>query len=85
MNYNVIHNPHKNRFEVITGGLTGYVEYVPLDEGIDIVHTMVPPPLRGSGMAQALVEAAIQYAHEHKLRIIPSCSFASVYMQRRSG
>ena len=82
MDYNVIHNACENRFEVIKDGLTGYVEYLPFDGGIDIVHTIVPPPLRGHGMAQALVEAAIQYARKEKLRVIPSCSYAAAYVRR---
>jgi len=85
MDYKVIHNPHENRFEAIVDGLTGYVEYLPFDGGMEIVRTMVPPPLRGKGMAQAVVEAAMQYARQHELHVVPSCSFAAAYMQRRSG
>ncbi len=82
MDYKVTHNPRINRFEVVVDGLTGYVEYVPFNGGIDIVHTIVPTPLRGRGMAHALVASVLEYARKGKLRVIPTCSFAAVYLRR---
>lgn len=46
------------------------------DGVMDIDHTFVDPSLRGQGVAGVLMERAIAYAEAHKLKIIPSCSYA---------
>lgn len=82
MDYKIKHNPRRNRFEITHEGMTGYVEYNPFDGGIDIFQTLVPPSLRGKGVGQALMKAVLEFARKNNLRVIPSCSFAEVYMQR---
>lgn len=82
MNYEVTHYPERGRFEIILDGHTGYVEYVPRCDGIDIIHTIVPPPIEGRGVAAALVKAAYEYARANNLKITPSCSYVAVWALR---
>lgn len=60
--YEVIHRPERNRFELEKNGMTAFVEYEVEDGALDIMHTIVPPPLEGKGIAAALVEATYKYA-----------------------
>jgi uncharacterized protein len=49
---------------------------------IDLQHTYVPESARGHGVADALAEAAFDYAREHGDRIVPSCPFVRVWLRR---
>lgn len=44
---------------------------------IIIDHTQVDDQLRGSGAGQALVQAAVDWAREQHIKIMPLCPFAS--------
>lgn len=44
--------------------------------------TYTPPMLRGRGYAAKLVEAAIKYAEENDLKIIPICSYVVYYFTK---
>ena len=47
-----------------------------------IVHTGVPTPVGGRGIAAALVRAAFELAQRENWRVIPACSYAAVYAKR---
>ena len=42
---------------------------------IDVQHTYVPKSARGHGVAEALAEAAFEFARERGYRVVPSCPF----------
>jgi uncharacterized protein len=44
---------------------------------IIIDHTEVDDSLRGSGAGQAMVEAAVHWAREKNIKIMPLCPFAN--------
>ncbi|HLP22301.1 MAG TPA: GNAT family N-acetyltransferase [Chitinophagales bacterium] len=43
---------------------------------IIIDHTEVSDALRGTGAGKKLVTTAVEYAREHKVKILPLCPFA---------
>lgn len=43
---------------------------------ITIYHTEVDPKLRGEGIGQDLVAAAVGYARENKLKVVATCPYA---------
>jgi len=45
-------------------------------------HTEVAPPLRGQGFARSLVEAAVVWAREQQVRLVPVCPVASAIFAR---
>ena len=47
-----------------------------------IVHTEVPIELEGHGIGGKLVSAAVDYAAEHGLVVVPSCPFALSWLDR---
>ena len=82
MEYQVIHDPERQRFEVTLEGHTAYLEYESDGKEMDITHTIVPTLLEGRGIASALMKQALIYADERQLKVIPICSFAAAYMRR---
>lgn len=50
-----------------------------------IDHTAVDPSSGGKGYGKKLVEAAVEYARENKLKIIPLCPFAKKVFQREEA
>lgn len=52
--------------------------------GIMIIeHTEVSDVLRGKGVGYQLVEKAVEYAREHKIKIIPLCPFAKSVFDKK--
>jgi predicted GNAT family acetyltransferase len=47
-----------------------------------ILHTEVDESLAGKGVGKSLVDAAVAYAREHKISILPICSYAKKVMER---
>jgi predicted GNAT family acetyltransferase len=78
----VENNPLRQRFEIRMDGHLAKLNYREGDGEIDMVHTEVPAELGGRGLGNKLVEAALTYAREKKLRVIPSCGFVAKYLQR---
>lgn len=49
---------------------------------IDLQHTYVPASARGKGVAEALAEAAFEYARERGYRVVPTCPFVRMWLRR---
>jgi hypothetical protein len=49
---------------------------------ITIDHTFVDPSLRGHGVARTLLDAAVSWARQHGLRIVPECSYVRAVFAR---
>ncbi len=49
-----------------------------------IDHTEVNPEFSGKGVGQKMVEAAVAYARENNLKIIPLCPFAKAQFNRHA-
>lgn len=80
--YNVIHKPESNRFEIHEEGKVAYVEYYIHDGFLDILHTIVPMSLENRGIGSALVKAAYDWALVEGLNPMGTCSFAAAWLQR---
>lgn len=82
MEYIINHLPERHLFTTEIEGYTAYVEYRLQDESLDILHTIVPPPLEGRGIAAALVKKAYEYASEQGLKPKATCSYAVKWLER---
>jgi predicted GNAT family acetyltransferase len=70
------HDEKERRFFVrFDGGDAELVYTEPGPRLMDIQHTFVPERARGHHVADALAEAAFQFAGEHGLRVVPTCPF----------
>ena len=45
-------------------------------------HTVVPPELRGRGIAEKLVRAALAEARTAKRKVVPTCSYVAKFIER---
>lgn len=82
MVYDIVHHPEKFLFEVKTNDLTAFVQYRLVGNNLDIIHTIVPEPLEGQGIAASLVKAAFDYALENQLKPRATCSYAVAWLKR---
>jgi predicted GNAT family acetyltransferase len=78
----VFHNVPEQRFETMVNGQLSVCEYQLEGDRMIITHTFVPPQLRGRGIAQKLVEAALKNAMTEKRRVMPACSYVSAFIAR---
>ena len=79
----VEHNAQEKCFLAVVDGYKALLEYRMLDEHtIDMHHTFVPNELRGKGVAAVLAKTALDYAKEQDYKVVPSCSYIAVYLQR---
>lgn len=80
-NITLAHVPAENRYELtVDGVLAGRVEYVEEGGVIDMQHTIVDPDFGGRGLGGRIVEYALTDARERGLRVVPTCSFISRFI-----
>lgn len=78
----ITHNPKNHAFEIWIDGQLSKLDYIQDAKNFVITHVGVYPEHRGQGVAGKIVEAALQYARENSLRVIPMCSYAAAYIRR---
>lgn len=82
MDYIIIHHPEQKMFKTEVDGYIAYVEYRLKGSDLDVIHTIVPKPLEGRGIAAALVKAAYDYALANDLTPKATCSYAVRWLER---
>jgi predicted GNAT family acetyltransferase len=75
-------NRKASQFELTVDGHTGVLVYKRTPESLVLVHTEVPPPIRGRHFGDALVKAAIDAAHAEGLRVVAVCPFVKTYLRK---
>jgi uncharacterized protein len=80
----VVNNPEASRFEVTVEGHTGVLEYVLAGPRLRLMHTEVPPELRGRHLAEALARAGLDHARANDLKVVPFCPFVRAFLQRHT-
>ncbi|HWA28189.1 MAG TPA: GNAT family N-acetyltransferase [Lacunisphaera sp.] len=78
----VQHNPGANRYEAVVDGHLSVCEYVLDGSRMIFTHTFVPPELRGRGVAEALVRAALAEARAARRQVVPACSYVAKFIER---
>jgi predicted GNAT family acetyltransferase len=67
----------------VDGERLGFLEYTRPDVGVmRIEYVEVDPSLRGTGLGRQLVEKAVAFATDAKLRVVPICSYARAVIAR---
>lgn len=84
MEYQIIHNEEKSRFEAVTKNstLVGLVDYILTDNTMSVPHTEVNPEYEGQGIAGALTKALLEYATAKAYKVRPICPYTKVYIER---
>ena len=82
MTREVRHNESEHRFEIALDGCIARADYRIVGGVMQIFHTEVPVEFEGRGIAALIIRAAIDYAREHGLKVLPACSYVRSYMRR---
>jgi predicted GNAT family acetyltransferase len=77
----VTRNEKENTFETWIDGHLCKLDYMQDGNNLVITHVGVYPEYRGQGIAGKIMEAALEYARENSLRVIPMCSYAVSYIR----
>ncbi len=79
---NVRHNASAKRYELEIDGHLSVAEYVSDGSRLIFTHTMVPPELRGRGVAEKLVRAALEDVRSAGRHVVPQCSYVARFIER---
>jgi len=84
MTVTVHHDAAKQRFVADFEGQRCVCDYrlFEHDGEVMLTNTYVPPALRGHGVAAELVAAALAWAAQQGLKVVPACSYVRSYMRR---
>ena len=76
------HDASQQRFEVRTDEGVAFLTYERRDGRLVVMHTEVPSTLEGRGIGGQLVQAAVAFATQEQLKVLPLCPFARTYLRR---
>lgn len=78
------HNAAAQRYEIEIDGHLAVAEYEVEGDRVVLTHTLVPEALRGRGLAEVLVRAALNDARAAGRRVVPACSYVDKFMERHA-
>ena len=76
------HLPERGRFQARVEGHLCVADYRLDGDRMQMLHTEVHPALQGQGIAALLVQAALDHARAHGLKVVPLCSYVRAHMRR---
>jgi predicted GNAT family acetyltransferase len=82
MEYDVINNKDRSRFEVSLDGEFAFVDYRWHKKDLAIMHTEVPKAYEGKGIAATMVKHVLEYAKKEDLKILVYCPYTAMYIER---
>lgn len=74
------HQPERQRFIAIVDGHEAVADYRVSGVVVDFNHTYVPEALRGQGVAEQLVAAALAWARSKHYKIEASCGYVQRFL-----
>ena len=77
-----VHVPERSRFEVREPEGTAVLTYVRGDGEVTLQHTVVPVELEGRGVGSTLARAALAWAAQQRLAVVPQCTFVQAFLTR---
>lgn len=79
---NVVNNRAENRFEVVLERGVALTQYRLGRSRMAFMHTEVPPPYQGQGVAERIVRTGLDYARSNGLKVLPYCPFVRSFIRR---
>lgn len=80
----VKNNKAASRYELEVDGHLAVADYMRQDDRLLVTHVEVPEELRGQGIAAKVMDGVVADAQVSGLTIVPICSYAVAYMQRKN-
>ncbi len=78
----VTDNRTASQFELAVEGQTAVLTYKRRPTTLVLVHTEVPPAIRGRHVGSALAKAAVDAAHAEGLQVVAVCPFVKAYLHK---
>jgi len=78
----VFRNVERSRFEIGSAEPVAVAQYELEPGKIVVTHVIVPPEMRGQGVATELAHAVIASAREEGLKVRPLCSFMAAHFEK---
>lgn len=78
----ILHHAAAHRYEVTVDGHLSVCEYELAGERMVFTHTLVPPELRGRGIAEQLVRTALADARAAGRKVVPACAYVAKFIER---
>ena len=78
----VLHHAAAHRYEMTVEAHLSFCAYELDGPRMIFTHTVVPPELRGRGIAEKLVRAALTEAREQGRKVVPQCSYVARFIER---
>jgi predicted GNAT family acetyltransferase len=78
----VRHNVAAKRFETEVDSHLAVIDYFRREREIVMTHTYVPAELRGRGIAEKLLRAALEQVRADGLRVVPACSYVEAFFEK---
>ena len=83
MTTEIEHQEHAERFVASSDGLRSFLRYRRAGgDTLDLLSTFVHRDIRGRGVGEALVKAALDYARDGGMAVIPTCWFVDTVIDR---
>lgn len=73
-------NEAAQKFELTADEQRATLDYQMEGPDLALDHTYVPSALRGQGIAQQLATAALDYARDNNLKVLPYCGFVQKFI-----
>ena len=80
----LVHHAAAHRYELTVDGHLSVCEYELAAGRMIFTHTVVPPELRGRGIAEQLVRAALADARAAGRTVVPACSYVAKFIGRHA-
>src|SRR5215831_3640247 len=78
----VENNEQRSRYEVHVDGKMAVLTYARAGDQIVFLHTLVPEPLEGRGIASQLAHTALEDARAAHLQVVAQCPYVAAYIRR---
>jgi len=78
----VTDNREASQFELVVDGQTAFLTYRRTPRSLELLHTEVPPALRGRRLSDALAQAGIDAARSERLQLVIICPSVRAYYRK---
>ncbi len=82
MNYKLVDNEERKRYEYQLEHGVALVEYIKTQNKIYLTHTEVPSKYEGQGIASSLVRDVLGEVEKTGLKLVPLCPYVAAYIKR---
>jgi len=70
------------RLEIERQGHVAYLEYTLANKVLQLIHSEVPPELRGQGLGSELAHSALEWAREQGFKVDVICPSVAEYLTK---